>query len=394
MNVTSNKRLLALDVMRGITIAGMILVNTPGSWQHTYAPLKHAEWIGLTPTDLVFPFFMFIMGISTYISLRKYDFTFSIPAGLKILKRTVIIFLIGIGISWLSILCFQHDPFPIDQIRILGVMQRLALGYGITALAALLIKHKYIPYLIAVLLIGYFMILAVGNGYVYDETNVLSIVDRAVLGQAHIYGGAILDPEGLLSTISAVAHVMIGFCAGKLLMEVKDIHEKLERLFLIGTILTFAGFLLSYGSPICKKIWSPSFVLITCGMGSSFLALLVWIIDIKGYKGWSRFFESFGVNPLFIYVLADILAILFAYVVNSKFVFQDKCETLKDHIRPFCKFVGARGVTMVIEVAGVWFFAEIIHMNDMAGKFITQFVVLALNYIFSKFLVFTSGRKS
>ena len=104
MNVTtSNKRLLALDVMRGITIAGMILVNTPGSWQHAYAPLKHAEWIGLTPTDLVFPFFMFIMGISTYISLRKYNFTFSVPAGLKILKRTVIIFLIGIGISWLSI---------------------------------------------------------------------------------------------------------------------------------------------------------------------------------------------------------------------------------------------------------------------------------------------------
>lgn len=141
------------------------------------------------------------------------------------------------------------------------------------------------------------------------ETNILSIVDRAVLGQAHIYGGQILDPEGLLSTISAIAHVLIGFCAGKLLMEVKDIHEKLERLFLIGTILTFAGFLLSYGSPICKKVWSPSFVLVTCGLGSSFLALLVWIIDIKGYKNWSRFFESFGVNPLFIYVLADILAI-------------------------------------------------------------------------------------
>ena len=111
MNVTtSNKRLLALDVMRGITIAGMILVNTPGSWQHAYAPLKHAEWIGLTPTDLVFPFFMFIMGISTYISLRKYNFTFSVPAGLKILKRTVIIFLIGIGISWLSILASSTIP--------------------------------------------------------------------------------------------------------------------------------------------------------------------------------------------------------------------------------------------------------------------------------------------
>lgn len=315
MNVTtSNKRLLALDVMRGITIAGMILVNTPGSWQHAYAPLKHAEWIGLTPTDLIFPFFMFIMGISTYISLRKYNFTFSLPAGQKILKRTIIIFLIGLGINWLFMLCFRHDPFPIDTIRILGVMQRLAIAYGVTALIALLVKHKYIPYLIALLLAGYFVILAVGNGYAYEETNILSIIDRAVLGQAHIYNSDIIDPEGVLSTLSAVAHVLIGYCAGKLLMEVKDIHEKLERLFLIGTVLTFAGFLLSYGSPICKKIWSPSFVLITCGMGSSFLALLVWIIDIKGYKKWSRFFEAFGVNPLFIYVLADILAIFLAVI--------------------------------------------------------------------------------
>jgi len=123
-----------------------------------------------------------------------------------------------------------------------------------------------------------------------------------------------IDPEGLLSTIPSIAHVLIGFCVGKLLMEVKDIREKLERLFLIGTILTFAGFLLSYGCPFNKKIWSPTFVLVTCGLGSSFLALLVWIIDIKGYKKWSRFFESFGVNPLFIYVLADVLAILLGVI--------------------------------------------------------------------------------
>ena len=329
MNATSNKRLLALDVMRGITIAGMILVNTPGSWEHIYAPLRHAQWIGLTPTDLVFPFFMFIMGISTYISLQKYDFTFSVPAALKIVKRTVIIFLIGIAISWLSILCFQHDPFPIDHIRILGVMQRLALGYGITALIALLIKHKYIPYLIVVLLVGYFILLATGNGYQYDETNILFVVDRAVLGQAHLYSGDVIDPEGLLSTISAIAHVMIGFSVGKLLMEVKDIHEKLERLFLIGVILTFAGFLLSYGSPISKKVWSPSFVLVTCGLGSSLLALLVWLIDIKGYKRWSHFFESFGVNPLFIYVLADVLAILFAIIPIN---YQGETTSLQNYI--------------------------------------------------------------
>lgn len=310
MNVTSNKRLLALDVMRGITIAGMILVNNPGSWTYVYPPLTHAHWNGLTPTDLVFPFFMFIMGISTYISLRKYNFTFSTPAALKIIKRTIVIFLIGIAINWFALLCYTHDPLPFAHIRILGVMQRLALCYGASALIALLIKHKYIPYLIVALLVGYFIILVTSNGFAYNETNILSIVDRSILGDAHMYQDNHIDPEGLFSTIPSIAHVLIGFCVGKLLMEVKDIREKLERLFLIGTILTFAGFLLSYGCPLNKKIWSPTFVLVTCGLGSSLLALLVWIIDIKGYKKWSHFFESFGVNPLFIYVLADVLAIL------------------------------------------------------------------------------------
>lgn len=309
MNVTSNKRLLALDVMRGITIAGMILVNNPGSWQHAYAPLKHAQWNGLTPTDLIFPFFMFIMGISTYISLKKYNFTFNTPTALKIIKRTIVIFLIGIALNWFALLCYTHNPLPFEQIRILGVMQRLALCYGASALIALLLRHKHIPYLIVILLVGYFIILITGNGFAYDETNILSIVDRSILGNAHVYQNSHIDPEGLLSTIPSIAHVLIGFCVGKLLMEVKDIHEKLERLFLIGTILTFAGFLFSYGCPFNKKIWSPTFVLVTCGLGSSLLALLVWIIDIKGYKKWSRFFESFGVNPLFIYVMAGVIGV-------------------------------------------------------------------------------------
>lgn len=307
---SSGKRLLALDVLRGITIAGMIMVNNPGSWRYVYAPLQHAPWIGLTPTDLVFPFFMFIMGISTYISLRKYNFEFSRSTALKILKRTVVIFAIGLGISWFSLLCRTGEVFPFDHIRILGVMQRLALCYGATAIIALVMKHKYIPYLIAFLLIGYFIILITGNGFEYNSTNILSIVDRAVLGEAHMYKDNGIDPEGVLSTIPSIAHVLIGFCVGKLLMEVKDISEKIERLFLVGTILTFAGFLLSYGCPISKKIWSPTFAIVTCGLASSFLALLVWIIDVKGYTKWSRFFESFGVNPLFIYVMGAVLSIL------------------------------------------------------------------------------------
>ena len=325
MDKTANKRLLALDVLRGITIAGMIMVNNPGSWSYMYAPLQHAAWNGLTPTDLVFPFFMFIMGISTYISLKKYNFEFSPSAAIKILKRTAVIFAIGLFITWFSTFCrtwnslsaeelgffarLGQSAWTFEHIRILGVMQRLALCYGATSIIALVMKHKYIPYLIVTILVGYFLLLVTGNGFEDNDTSILAIVDRAVLGEAHLYK-ANIDPEGLLSTLPSIAHVLIGFCVGQLLLGVKNISDQLLRLFLIGTILTFTGFLLSYGCPINKKIWSPTFVLATCGLASSFLALLVWIIDVKGYKGWSRFFEAFGVNPLFIYVMAGVVSIL------------------------------------------------------------------------------------
>ncbi|MDR3340100.1 MAG: heparan-alpha-glucosaminide N-acetyltransferase domain-containing protein [Candidatus Symbiothrix sp.] len=351
---TAAQRLLALDILRGITIAGMIMVNNPGSWGSIYAPLKHAAWNGLTPTDLVFPFFMFIMGISTYISLRKYHFEFSRPAAWKIIKRTLVIFAIGLGIAWFSLFCrtwntlsgeeisfWSHlgqSAWTFDRIRILGVMQRLALCYCATALIALTVKHKYIPYLIAVLLVGYWFVLLFGNGFEYNETNLLSFVDRTVLGLKHVYKDNGIEPEGLLSTIPAIAHVLIGFCCGKLLLEVRDIREKMLRLFLIGTVLSFSGFLLSYGCPINKKIWSPTFVLATCGLASAFLSLLIRIIDVNPsksplegslevpeeerlkssvkrrlkapLKGLRVFFESFGINPLFMYVAGAVFSIL------------------------------------------------------------------------------------
>ncbi len=325
------KRLLALDILRGITIAGMILVNDPGSWSYIYAPLEHAVWNGLTPTDLIFPFFMFMMGISTYISLKKYKFTFSHEAGRKILKRTIVIFAIGYGINWLSTMCLTWHRLNIEEIsfgehlwrsvicfgdvRILGVMQRLGICYGATALIALLMRHRNIPYLIAGLLSAYFLLLCFGNGFADNETNILSVVDRTVLGIHRMYNDHGIDPEGILSTIPSIAHVLLGFCIGRWMMEEAEVGEKIQRLFIIGTILTFSGFLLSYGCPINKKIWSPTFVLVTTGLGSMFLALLIWIIDVKGYKRWSRFFESFGVNPLFIYVLAAVLSVMFGNIL-------------------------------------------------------------------------------
>ena len=333
MDKISKKRLLALDVLRGITIAGMILVNNPGSWGAIYTPLGHAQWNGLTPTDLVFPFFMFIMGISTYMSLRKYNFEFSNEAGLKILKRTLIIFAIGLAIAWFGLALrtwnslggeelglgqrIMKSIFVFDHLRILGVMPRLALTYGATAIVALLVKHRYIPYIIIGLLVAYTIVLLTGNGYAYNETNILSIVDRAVLGTNHMYKDNGIDPEGLLSTVPAIAHVMLGFYIGKLFVAAKTIQDKIEVLFVWGAILTFAGFLLSYGLPINKKIWSPTFVMVTCGLASTLLALLVWIIDVKDHKRWATFFVSFGVNPLFIYVFGAFLSICFGSILFS-----------------------------------------------------------------------------
>lgn len=329
MSSTPKKqRLLALDILRGITIAGMILVNNPGSWGHIYAPLAHASWNGLTPTDLVFPFFMFIMGISTYFSLKSYNFTLDARSGWKILRRTVVIFLIGMFIAWfglflrgvLSEKTFWEAVLNFDHIRILGVMPRLAICYGVGSVCALLIKGRALWWFVGGLLVVYSILLIFGNGFEFSDRNIISIVDHKVLGPDHMYADTIdgvklkFDPEGLLSTLPSIAHMLIGFICGGLIMTTKDNMERINRLFIVGTILTFSGFLLSYGMPINKKIWSPTFVLTTCGLASSFLGLLIWIIDIRGHKRWCRFFEAFGINPLFMYCLGAILSIIIGAV--------------------------------------------------------------------------------
>jgi predicted acyltransferase len=368
----ANQRLLALDVLRGITIAGMVLVNSPGSWRYAYAPLKHASWHGFTPTDLVVPFFVFLMGVSMYISFQKSGFECSRTAVWKIVKRCCILFFIGLVLSWFYLffsrwnsLSSESVPFwtrlgqsvgAFENIRITGVLQRLALCYGFAAIIALFMKHKHIPYLIATLLVSYLLLLMFGNGYEYNETNILSIVDRAVLGLNHTYNDNGIDPEGLLGTIPSIAHVLIGFCFGKWLVAEKDMKEKLLRLFLAGTVLTFAGFLLSYGCPINKKIWSPTYVLITCGLASSFLALLIWTIDVKGYKKWSRFFEAFGVNPLFMFVFSELLNV---FVRGIRFPYNESAISLHGYtynviLRPLIGNNAGSLVFALVIVALVW----------------------------------------
>ena len=334
----TTSRILSIDILRGLTIAGMITVNNPGSWSYMYAPLEHAEWNGLTPTDLVYPFFMCVMGMCIYIAMRKFDFACNRATVYKIVKRMVLIYLVGLAIVWFSAFCRRwNNPqegadffsqlwymvWSFDKLRLTGVLARLAVCYGITALLAITVRHKHLPYIIVGLLLAYFVMLMAGNGFAYDETNILSIVDRAVLTDAHMYHDNGIDPEGLLSTLPSIAHTLLGFIIGSLLFRKADAGAqqldartnitltKVVPLFVVGTSLLFAGYLLSYGCPINKKVWSPTFVLVTCGLASMLLALLTWIIDVKGKKSWSKFFEVFGVNPLFLFVLSDFFAIVF-----------------------------------------------------------------------------------
>lgn len=327
MTVKASERLLALDVMRGITISGMIMVNNPGDWGHVYAPLRHAAWNGLTPTDLVFPFFMFIMGVSMYFSLSKYGFRLSRESVLKILRRTVVIFLVGLGLNLFSHI-LNHGFADWERVRILGVMQRLALAYGAGSLLGLVINHKYLLHTAAAILLGYAILLISTDSLGLNEESLVATVDRAVLGASHMYRDTMadgtripFDPEGLLSTLGSVGHVLLGFYVGKMIQrEKRDLPSLLLHIFLFGTILTFAGLLLQYGCPINKKIWSATFVLTTCGFASLLLALLLWVIDVKRRRRWTLFFESFGVNPLYLYVQADLLGVLFGAIGLSSFL--------------------------------------------------------------------------
>ena len=322
-----SSRIMAVDILRGITIAAMILVNNPGGPEKEgFAPLLHAEWIGLTPTDLIFPTFMFIMGITTYLSLRKFNFTWSATCARKIAKRAFLLWGIGLALVWLF--AFTRGMISADNadlgffermgvaansfahMRLLGVLPRLGICYGLAAVVALSVNHKFIPWLIAGIFVAYYILLELGNGYVHDTTNILDVIDKIILGEGHVYKWDSPDPEGFLSTFPALAHVLIGFCVGKVIMSLDNLNDKIERMFIIGALLIIAGVLLAYLCPISKKLWTPTFAMVTCGIGCTLLALLTWAIDKHHYTGAAtKFFDVFGVNPLALYVLSDLLLI-------------------------------------------------------------------------------------
>lgn len=317
--MASSQRLLSLDILRGITVAGMILVNN--GWGESLEMLGHSKWNGMTPCDLVFPFFLFIMGISCYLSLVKSEFKPTPQVIRRIVKRTVLLFVIGLFINWFDhaiegdLLCFGH-------LRIWAVMQRIALCYGIVSLFALFCNHKYTLHTIVGLLVIYTAIIVLGNGYEYDaDVNILAQADLKLFGYDHIYHKSPVDPEGLMGTISSVAHVLLGFYCGMLIRKRETVEQKVIALFVVGAIGVIGGYLLSYGLPLNKRIWSPSYVLMTCGLASLLQALLMYVIDIQKKSGWTTFFHVFGVNALALYVSSELLAILLKNIGVSEVIY-------------------------------------------------------------------------
>lgn len=323
-------RLKSLDIMRGLTVALMILVNNGG--EQNYHILTHSKWNGLTPCDLVFPFFLFMMGMSTYLSLRKTEFKPSLIIYRKIAKRTILLFLIGLSINWFDMIC-SGNGLDFSHLRIWAVLQRIALCYGIVSLLAIHINQRYFVHIILGIIIVYMGILAFGNGYAYDASvNIIAQADLHFFGYDHLYHKSPVDPEGLLSTLPAIAHTMIGFlCCKYISVAGQNVHSKIKFLKISGLIMLILGFFLSLsGFGINKRIWSPSYVFVTCGFAAWILSLLIQWIDRSEISAEGKteanaegktiktkenpitvLFLSFGRNPLFLYVLSEFLAIVF-----------------------------------------------------------------------------------
>lgn len=308
-----SNRLIALDVLRGITISFMILVNTPGSWAYVYAPLKHASWNGCTPTDLVFPFFLFIVGVSISLSFKKYQISISQASLFKILKRTLLIFILGLLLN-------LYPYFNFSTVRIMGVLQRIALAYGLGAILCLSLKKTKLLLVLGGLLLGYWILLFVTSGverYAL-ENNVVRTVDLWVFGETHIYKGygVPFDPEGLLSTLPSVGTVIIGFLSGRIIGSRVSVLEKIKPLMGYGLLLVVLGSVWGLVFPINKPLWTSSYVLYTAGLAMLFLALLIFIIDYKGCSKWAIPFVHFGTNPLFIFVFSGIYVKTISYLVK------------------------------------------------------------------------------
>lgn len=309
----SSSRLVSLDIFRGLTVAFMIIVNTPGSWNFVYTPLEHSKWHGCTPADLVFPFFLFIVGVSMWYSFKKYGHEINGASVLRIFRRMLAIFTVGLLLA-----LFPYFGRDYSTLRIMGVLQRIALAYGIGSILCLTINRNYLWLVIAVILLLYWALLVFfGGADPYSlEGNITIKIDSSILGVNHLYKGFGIpfDPEGLLSTIPAIGTVIIGYYVGELLGKGSPSAKSTLLLILFGAASFGLGYLWSMLLPINKPLWTGSYVLYTAGLAMGILALIYLIADVWKFQIWGVFFLIFGTNALFSYFLSGILTSLMLFI--------------------------------------------------------------------------------
>jgi len=310
-NNTLSNRLISLDAMRGFTIAGMIIVNDPGSWSHVYSPLLHEAWNGITPTDYVFPFFLFIVGVSISLAYQKRldDGSEKAPLVRKILIRSLKIFVLGLFL-WL------WPKFDFGGIRYAGVLQRIALVFLPCALLYLYTDWRTQVKLAIGILIGYWIVMA------YVPVPGIGAPDLSVPEKnwAHYLDNLLLpgrlwqetwDPEGLLSTLPSIGTGIIGMLIGKMILTIRDSYEKLTHLLLAGFIMLVIGGIWKWYFPLNKNIWTSSYVMVMAGMSTLTLATFMYIVDLKGHTQWTTVGRVFGANSIAAYVMAGMLTIIF-----------------------------------------------------------------------------------
>ena len=318
-------RLVSLDIFRGMTIAGMVLVNNPGTWSAIYSPLAHAEWHGATPTDLVFPFFLFIVGISITLALGKRVAVGGINREiyLKIIRRALIIFALGLFMAAFPFYNFTTGEWlNVSTLRIMGVLQRIGVCYLVASLIFIRTNWKQQTVIAVALLMLYWALMTLINvpnceiTTFNDKTcNLAAYLDRLILTENHIWKSSkVFDPEGILSTLPAIATTLTGVLCGHWLRGKKDDNEKVAAMFFFGVVLTAIGWAWSFWFPLNKSLWTSSYVVYTAGLALYFLGFCYWLVDIKGYRKWAKPFVIFGVNALALFVFSGLMAKLLGII--------------------------------------------------------------------------------
>ncbi|RYU91222.1 DUF1624 domain-containing protein [Mucilaginibacter terrigena] len=317
-----SERFLSLDVFRGMTIVFMIIVNTPGSGATAFAPLNHAVWFGFTPTDLVFPSFLFAVGNAMSFTMKKFDGLSTGTVLYRILKRGLLIFLIGYLMYWFPFVDHGANGWtlrPISETRIMGVLQRIGLCYIFASLIIYFVRNKTAVIVISILLlVGYqVLLLAYGDPAAPYAmlTNAGTYLDKFLLGDSHLYHGegVAFDPEGILSTLPSIVNVIVGYYAGKFIQEKGKGYETIARLSLMGAVFIFIALTWNMSFPIGKKLWTSPFTLLTTGIDMIMISALIYAVEVRAWNkfNWTSFFTTVGKNPLAIYILSEILIIAF-----------------------------------------------------------------------------------